>query len=89
MVLLGTATTRPAVLGMEGHAGPDAPGAADDLYLKLNKQRRALELLSIQVRPNLHHLQNRQPRPGPRTRTPPSPLRARPRLRRRSTLRTR
>jgi hypothetical protein len=30
-------------------AGHEAP-AADDLYLKLNKQRRALELLSIQVR---------------------------------------
>ena len=43
--------------GHVGHAGPDA-APADDLYLKLNKQRRALELLSIQVRPNLH-AQNR------------------------------
>ena len=47
-------TRRPAMdhAGSQGLAGPPGGGEVppDDLYLKLNKQRRALEMLAIQVR---------------------------------------
>ena len=56
-------------------AGHEAP-AADDLYLKLNKQRRALELLSIQVRAAPARSRCAAQLPARRPAAHPQPLRA-------------